>query len=93
MMCVQKSKSHYKQNKNVMIVNAVLFLIPYLGMLFMIVLGLFQVIISIIIASKFNTLALKAKQLFVTYIIVIFIYITLVFTTDYIHSSMILFSF
>ena len=84
-------RSLYKLNRNLMICNAILFLTIYFGMLFLMVLGLFQVVASIIIACEFKKFTLKVKQLFIMYSSVTLAFLTVIVTsivtTNFMNSS------
>ena len=84
---VKNSKSLYKLNRNLMITNAVLFLTVYFGMIFLIFLGLFQVISSLIIAFDFKKLTSKSKQLFISYAVLTISYFIIMLVTDYMRSN------
>ena len=84
---LRKNKSLFQLNRNLMITNAVLFLTVYFGMIFLIVLGLFQVVSSLIIASDFRKLTSKSKQLFITYSVLTISYFIIMLVTDYMRSN------
>jgi hypothetical protein len=62
-------KNLYNINKWLIIVTLLLYLTLYLGMIFQIVLGTMQVLMSIYILTKYNTLEKKTKSLFIIYLI------------------------
>lgn len=60
----------YKINKWLIIINILLFIIPYFGLLFLIILGAVQVIMSVIIAFNFTQLAKNSKSQFILYSVI-----------------------
>ncbi len=60
-------KNLYNVNKWLVIITLLLYLTIYFGMIFQIVLGITQVLMSIYILSKYNGLEKKTKLLFKIY--------------------------
>lgn len=60
-------KNLYNVNKWLVIITLLLYLTIYFGMIFQIVLGITQVLMSIYILSKYNRLEKKTKLLFKIY--------------------------
>ncbi len=60
-------KHLYQINKWLVIINAVLFIIPYFGLMFLIILGAAQVLMSTIIAFNYSKLNRKGKIKFIIY--------------------------
>jgi hypothetical protein len=83
---INAKRSLYKLNRNLMICNAVLFLTVYFGMLFLVVLGLFQVVSSLIIACELKNFTSKIKRLFIMYSTITTVFLILIVTTDFMYS-------
>ncbi|WP_299683330.1 hypothetical protein [uncultured Dokdonia sp.] len=60
----------FKINKVIMIINAILFIIPYFGLLFMIITGISQLTLFLIYVSKWKLIATELKKYFISYGIV-----------------------
>lgn len=80
-------RSLYKLNRNMIICNAVLFLTVYFGMLFLMVLGLFQIIASINIACELKKFTSKVKKLFIVYSAITITFLILIATTSLMTSN------
>ena len=76
-------KNLYLINKWLIIINTVLYITVYLGLIFQILLGAIQVIMAIIIAFNITKLTKRAKRLFQIYSITTITFL-LLFLTDYI---------
>lgn len=74
-----KMKYLYQTNKWLVIINTLLFVVPYFGMLFLIILGASQIFMTIIIALNFNKLDISGKAQFITYSILTTIILSLIF--------------
>jgi hypothetical protein len=57
----------YQPNKWLVIINIILFIIPYLGLMFLVLLGASQVLMSIIIVSNYSKLERNIKAKFICY--------------------------
>lgn len=57
----------YLTNKWLVVINAILFIIPYFGLMFLIVLGGIQLLMYLIIASKYSNLNKSGKTQFLIY--------------------------
>lgn len=73
-------KNLYKINKWLIIITLLLYLTIYLGMIFQMVLGAIQVLMSIYILSNYNTLNKKTKPFFVVYMVLTVIILYLIFS-------------
>ena len=80
-------KNLYQINKWLIIVNALLYITIYFGLIFQILLGTVQVIMAIIIAFNYSKLTVKTKRLFIIYSFATSIVLTLIFFTDYLNST------
>lgn len=60
-------KNLFKINKVLVIINIILFIIPYFGLLFLMVLGASQVIMSFVIGYNLKQLNKKTELLFTIY--------------------------
>ncbi|WP_308993847.1 hypothetical protein QLS71_010100 [Mariniflexile litorale] len=63
-------KHLYLTNKWLLIINAVLFIIPYFGLLFLIILGIIQLIMCVVVIGKFNMLNKSGKTQLIVYSII-----------------------
>jgi len=82
-------KKLFKLNRILVITNLILFITIYLGMIFLMVLGAFQIVMSIIILFNFSILSKTTKVLFSTYLLftsIELILLTLILN-DYINIS------
>lgn len=59
----------YHINKWLVIINALLFIIPMIGFLFLIILGALQILMTIVITYNINKLNTSGKTQFVVYIL------------------------
>ncbi|WP_445737748.1 hypothetical protein [Mariniflexile sp.] len=57
----------YQTNKWLVIINAILFIIPYFGLMFLIVLGIIQLIMYLIIVDNHSSLDKSGKTQFLIY--------------------------
>ena len=73
-------KTLHKTNLILVIITAVLYLTLYLGMLFSMILGFVQVIMSVDILTRFGELNQKVKKLFVIYLVGTSTILTLIIT-------------
>ncbi|WP_156115499.1 hypothetical protein [Psychroserpens sp. Hel_I_66] len=80
-------RSLYELNRNLIIFNAILFLKVYFGMIFLVVLGCFQLISSITIVQEIKSLTTKSKRLFIIYAGTTLSYFVIIFTTDILNLS------
>ena len=80
-------KKLYKSNKCLMIINAVLFIIPYFGLMFLVVLGTLQVIMALIIIPEFSLFDKIGKIKFIIYFILTSIVLTSIFTLGSWHNN------
>lgn len=71
-------KNLYLINKWLIILNAVLFIIPAYGLLFLIVLGISQLILALIILINFNILNRNGKIQFIVYTTITIIDLTII---------------
>lgn len=69
----------FKINKYVLITNLVLFIIPPFGMLFMMLLGLFQVISSVWLLTLNSKISKKVKWMTITHLLLSFFIVTFFF--------------
>ncbi|MEP1490250.1 MAG: hypothetical protein ABJL44_06515 [Algibacter sp.] len=70
----------YQTNKWLIIINTILFLSPYIGLLFLILLGTIQVIMALISIPKFPKLDKNGKIKFIIYLVLTTIILTTLFT-------------
>lgn len=57
----------HQTNKWLIIINVILFIIPYFGLMFLVLLGASQVLMSIIIAANYSKLERNGKTKFIYY--------------------------
>ncbi len=72
-------KTLFKINKVIIIVNAILFIIPYFGLLFMIITGISQLTLFFIYVLKWKSIATQLKKHFIYYGVIASISIALLF--------------
>ncbi|MFI0428384.1 hypothetical protein [Mariniflexile sp. HMF6888] len=72
----------YQTNKWLVIINTILFIITYLGLMFLIVLGTIQLLMYIIIAVKYNNLDKSGKTQFTIYSFTAALVLTLISFND-----------
>lgn len=80
-------KTLYKSNKYLIIFNAILFVIPYFGLMFLIILGTLQVIMALIIIPEFSKFDKKGKIEFITYLTLTTIVLITIFSLGSWHNS------
>jgi len=71
-------KKLYEINKWLVITTLLLYLTIYLGMLFQMVLGVAQVIMSIYILTNYNNLKRETKSLFTIYLVLTVIVVSII---------------
>jgi hypothetical protein len=71
-------KNLYRTNKWLIIINLLLYLTIYFGMIFQIFLGAVQVLMSIYIFTKYNSLDKRIKPLFIAYVVLTVIILSLI---------------
>lgn len=76
----------YLINKWFIIINIILYITVYLGLIFQILLGAVQVVMAIIIAFNFSKLIKRIKRLFIIYSIATIVFLV-VFFTGYLKSN------
>ncbi|MEM9678840.1 MAG: hypothetical protein AAF901_00840 [Bacteroidota bacterium] len=76
-------KKLFNLNISLLLTNLVLYFTIYLGMLFSMILGATQILMSIIILIKFKTLSTLVKKLFITYLILTLLLLVVLTKTMY----------
>ncbi|PPK96230.1 hypothetical protein [Nonlabens sp. Asnod3-A02] len=69
----------FKINKYVLITNLVLFLIPPFGMLFMMLLGLFQVVSSVYLLTRYNKISKTVRWMTISHLLLSLFIVTFFF--------------